>query len=148
MASRNSLAPECTAEMTGTATVTVNPLPIVTLNSDQVGNEFCAGTNVKFTAGGADEYAFYLSSVDPSNLLQARSTNNEYESALLTDGQQIVVEGFDTSTSVNTQCSATASVTVAVNEHPSAAPTQDPVCDGGNLQLYANPSGGTSYNFV
>ena len=73
---------------------------------------------------------------DPSNLLQARSTDNTYESAVLTDGQQIVVEGFDTSTSINTQCSATASVTVNVNSRPTGRISGTKViCEGASTTL-------------
>ncbi|WP_289053449.1 gliding motility-associated C-terminal domain-containing protein [Carboxylicivirga marina] len=116
--------------------VKVNDVPNVDLNSDQTGDRFCAGTDVTFTASGADEYTFYLGTVEPANIVQARSTDDTYNTTTLTDGDVVVVEGFDTSTSAITSCGATASVAVSVDELPTVVLSGDnTVCDGQTTDL-------------
>lgn len=47
-------------------TVTVNPLPIVSLLESSGGNLLCANQSVTFTAGGASTYQFYVNNVPVS----------------------------------------------------------------------------------
>jgi len=119
-------------------TVIVNPTPIVTLSSDQTNDEFCPGTNVTFTAGGADEYIFYVNGVED----QPRGATNTYTNNTLIDGDIVTVEGFDLTYA--TECSSTASITVTVFEAPTVSPSFDPTCDGSDLQLYSNRANGTA----
>ncbi len=134
-------------DMTGSATVTVNPIPAVALVSDQTNNEFCPGTNVTFTASGADEYVFYKGSIAPGNEVQGRSATATYSDNTLVNGDVIFVQGFDTD--YLTDCSGTANVSVTVFPEPQVTPSFDPVCDGGGLQLNANRTGGTAnYSFA
>ena len=121
----------CTAQptdITGTPAVTVNPIPSVTLNSDQPGDEFCAGTDVEFTAGNADEYEFYRNAINPGNIVQARSTDNTFNTTGLADGDVIYVVGYDTNYA--TDCNANASVTVVVNEVVASISISAPVPGG------------------
>jgi gliding motility-associated-like protein len=56
----------CTAlpsGLTGTATITVVPLPVVTMTSDDFDNAICENQSITFTAAGADLYTFYLNGV-------------------------------------------------------------------------------------
>ncbi|MCU4165358.1 gliding motility-associated C-terminal domain-containing protein [Carboxylicivirga caseinilyticus] len=138
---------EGTCEETLDWTVIANPTPVVTLSSDQTSDEFCPGTNVTFTAGGADEYIFYKNGTAVGNIVQGRSATNTYSDNTLVDGDIIYVEGFDTNYA--TDCSAIESITVTVFDPPIVSPSYDPTCDGSDLQLYANRTNGTSsYSFA
>gem|GEM_PF-3290416 len=136
----------CTNTLTHNVVIRSNPN--VTLDSDPASAVFCSGTNVLFTAGGADEYAFYLGSIAPANELQARSAVNTYNTSALNHGDIVIVQGFDTSNAPVTDCSATAQITVTVYELPVVTPTFDATCDGDDLNLHANPTlGAGGYTF-
>ena len=136
------------SDLTGSAAVVVNPVPVVALSSDQTDDDFCPGTLVTFTASGADEYIFYKGSVAAANIVRPRSTTATYADDTLIDGDIIIVEGFDTDHAPTTDCSARAQVVVTVHQPPVVAPAFDPACDGDNLNLKANPSAGTpAYTF-
>ncbi len=132
---------EGTCEETLDHVVVVNPTPVVTLTSDQVGDEFCDGVNVTFTAGGANEYAFYKNAISPANEVQARSALNTYQDAGLVNGDVIIVEGFDTSFAPATDCSATANVTVVVNDVTATLSISSPgavICAGTPITFSAS----------
>ncbi|MCU4176121.1 gliding motility-associated C-terminal domain-containing protein [Carboxylicivirga sp. N1Y90] len=141
-------------DMTGGAIVIVNPIPNVTLVSDQAGDEFCAGTLVEFTAGDAnvDEFIFYKNGIE----VQARSTTATWSANDLVDGDQITVEGFDTDFAPNTDCSAiSAPVTVVVNEVTATLSISSPgavICAGTPVTFNANAvktpfDAGATYNY-
>ncbi|WP_282038802.1 gliding motility-associated C-terminal domain-containing protein [Saccharicrinis aurantiacus] len=119
-------------------TTTVNPLPPVVLVSDQANDEFCSGTTVTFTAGGATTYEFF---VDGSNV-QGPSALNTYISSTLTNGQVVSVVGEDA-----IGCESIRAIAVIVNE-TTASLTSDKgnaICKGDEVIFTA--TGGNSYEF-
>src|SRR5690554_5942419 len=69
-------------------TISVRPLPVVDLVSDQPDNVACPGETVLLTASGADQYAFEVNGVQ----VQAPGATATY-SAVFDDGDQIIVYG-------------------------------------------------------
>src|SRR5690554_5092443 len=69
-------------------TISVRPLPVVELVSDQPDNVACPGETVLLTASGADQYAFEVNGVQ----VQAPGATATY-SAVFADGDQIIVYG-------------------------------------------------------
>src|ERR1035437_8789917 len=78
--------PVCSNTITGTATVTINPIPTPTLPSSAPGNVSCQGTSVTFTAGGGTNYDFRVGGVTVQNSLLTT-----YTTTSLADGQIVNV---------------------------------------------------------
>lgn len=67
--------------------ITVNPMPNITLLSDDADNSFCYGSNITFTAtAGLSNYNFRVDGTTVQN-----GTENTYSTASLTDGQTVDV---------------------------------------------------------
>jgi gliding motility-associated-like protein len=129
----------CEEWMTGSPVVTVNSNPTVGLSSDQGSDTFCEGTNVTFTATGANEYEFYKGTIDPLNIVKTRSTEDFYTANDLVDGDVIWVVGWDAS---STQCTDNASVTVTVNPQPTSIISgTTSICDGSSTDLTIDLTG-------
>ncbi|MBA7524982.1 hypothetical protein ES705_17127 [subsurface metagenome] len=80
---------------------TVNSLPVPTLVSDDADNIICSGDTITFTAGGGNEYEFYVNGLVAKSI----STDTIYVTDSLSDGDIVTVEVFDTVTG----CSAVSS---------------------------------------
>lgn len=123
-------APACTHPISGTATVTVNPLPPATLSSSDPDNIHCAGTSVTFTAGGGTNYNFTVAGTSVQN-----GTLATYTTSTLTNGQVVGV----TVTNAG-GCSATLSgpsgIINFVNALPFIFVSSQPVC-AVNLLTYS-----------
>jgi hypothetical protein len=110
----------CTA--TASRTLTVNPLPIVSITGD---NEICAGENTIFTANGGVTYLW--------------DTNETSSFITVSVAREYIVTVTDVK-----GCTATASRTLTVNPLPIASITGDnEICAGENTIFTAN--GGASY---
>ena len=109
---------------TATASIIVNPLPIITVNSDTI----CMGTNAVLTANGASTYVWSSGNTGASAILSPTVATN------------YTVTGTDIHSCVNT---ATASV--KVNLTPIISVTNDTTCPGNPATLTA--SGGTTYTW-
>ena len=106
---------------TATSTVTVNPLPIVNVNSPTV----CAGVAATLTATGATTYAWNNgSTVNPLSVTPGVTTN-------------YTVTGTDLG------CSASATATVTVNPSPNVTVNSPTICAGDVATLTA--TGATTY---
>ncbi|MGC1392157.1 MAG: gliding motility-associated C-terminal domain-containing protein, partial [Bacteroidales bacterium] len=102
-------SPGCSNTITGTATITVNPLPVPSLISSDADNIFCVGTSVTFTAGGGTSYNFRVSGTSVQD-----SPSLSYTTSSLINGQTVDV----IVTTVN-GCMATSSgITNYVNPLP------------------------------
>ncbi|MDD4671379.1 MAG: T9SS type A sorting domain-containing protein [Bacteroidales bacterium] len=89
-----------------------NPTPTPTLDSDATSNTICSGNIITFTAGGGDEYVFYLNGSE----IQARSTDNTFVASLLNDQDEVSVIVYSTA-----GCMAESlPITVTVNPLPEA----------------------------
>jgi gliding motility-associated-like protein len=105
------------------ATVTVNPLPNVTVNSPAV----CAGQPASLVAGGAGTYLWSTgSTLNPISVSPLSTTSY-------------------TVTGTTAGCSQTAVATVTVNVVPTVTVNSSTVCSGSSVTLTANasPAGGT-----
>lgn len=121
-------------------TVEVSPYPVVTLSQTDVDQILCAGDTVSFTAGGANNYEFYITgaSQGPSSPVNVMTTN------ALTNGAMVSVMG------TTGYCAATSATTFTYVVNPLPIVGLNPLtptsyCDGDTLSLLA--SGGTSYEF-
>jgi len=114
---------------TATATVTVNPLPIVNVNSATI----CEGDNATLTATGATSYTWTpsgtLSSASGSPVTATPSTTTTY-----------------TVTGTTGSCSNTATSTVTVNPNPVVSVNSPSICEGASVTLTA--MGATTYSWT
>jgi hypothetical protein len=118
--------------------ITVNPLPNVTLTSDQSNDEFCLGTNVTFTGANAVDYEFFIDGVS----VQASGVSDQYSTNLLTNAQEVSVIGID-----GNGCQDTSFVTVTVNQ-ATAGLTSDlgsTICE--DVEAIFRATGGSTYEF-
>jgi hypothetical protein len=103
----------------------------LTLTSDAVGNSFCVGDTISFTASGTQEYEFYVN----GSLIQTRSTSNTLSIALNEDST-ISVTGYDS------VCGETLELNLAANVVDGGTitgPTE--VCFGNSIDLISVVSG-------
>ncbi len=129
--------PNCSSEEI--FTVTVNALPATTLNASAT--TICSGDSVTFTAGGGNEYEFYVDGVS----VQAQSATNTYTTTGLSNGESVTVRAVNTATGCD---STSAGIMVTVNVLPTVtASNNGPVCSGSDLLLSATSSGATSWQW-
>src|ERR1019366_6090313 len=111
-----------------TATVTVNPLPIVTVNASTV----CNGTSATLTASGATTYLWNTGATAAGITVTPASTTNY------------------TVTGITTGCSIAKTTTVTVNPLPavSNSPLSQTICSGASSALVTLTSGISGTTFV
>ncbi|HEY5470591.1 MAG TPA: gliding motility-associated C-terminal domain-containing protein [Bacteroidales bacterium] len=116
--------PGCSNNLSGSATVTVNAIPVPTLSSSDADNIICAGTNVTFTAGGGTNYNFRIGGTTIQN-----GPSSTYSTSTLTNGQVVNVVVTNAS-----GCSANSSgITNFVNSLPFIFVSGSPTCSGDKL---------------
>ncbi len=110
------------------ATVSVNPIPIVTVNSGTI----CSGASASLTASGATTYSWSntatLSSSSGSNVTATPSSTTVY-----------------TVTGTSLGCAGTATSTVTVVPNPVITVNSGTICTGSSVTL--NASGATTYSW-
>ncbi|PLW93218.1 MAG: hypothetical protein C0592_06780 [Marinilabiliales bacterium] len=123
-------------------TVTVNPVPLVTVVCSDPDTAICDGDNVMFTANGSDQYAFFVDGIQQGPY----STVTTYNTSALTNGQQVTVQA---NTALGCHSVAVDSFTVQVAPYPIVTMIQsDPdstICDGDTVTFIA--SGADYYEF-
>ncbi|MCW3085679.1 MAG: hypothetical protein JWP12_3045 [Bacteroidetes bacterium] len=112
---------------TAVSTVTVTPLPVVSVNSPAI----CAGQTANLTANGGTTYTWTAGTT-----VTGTNTANATPAATTTY----------TVTGTTSSCSATAISTVTVNPIPTVTVNSPTVCAGQTANLSA--SGGTSYSWT
>ncbi|WP_462317249.1 beta strand repeat-containing protein, partial [Marinilabilia sp.] len=125
--------------------VVVYQLPSATLDADPA--FFIEGTNVDFTAGGGDEYTFYLNGAE----VRARGTDNLWSSNTLVDGDSVSVEVYEDHGSFYCQSSAYIIMSVFGNvDQPVVDITNAEYCsgDGGATVTVNNPQDGVTYEVI
>jgi gliding motility-associated-like protein len=106
---------------TTTSTVTVNSLPIVTVNSGTI----CVGGSVVLTASGANTYSW------------ANATGLSTTTGSVVTANPVTIEVYTvTGTDVN-NCVNTATSTVTVNSLPTVTVTSGVICTGSSIALTA-----------
>lgn len=121
----------CGYKQTLTHTATVNPLPIVSVNSGNA-SSICLGDSVNLTAAGASGYVWNNSSTTAT--INVNPSSDSVYSVIGTDANG---------------CKDTATTNVTVNPLPTVTSSSNvigPSCDGNTFYLIA--SGGTSYSWV
>ncbi|MFL5765047.1 MAG: PKD domain-containing protein [Bacteroidia bacterium] len=122
--------------------VTVNPLPVVTLNVFP-NDTICQGQTVTFTASPSTlvNYQFYVNSV-----MVQDSSSSSFTSSSLSDGDSIYVTG---SNAFNCASLGSNAVVMKVNPLPSVSLSSSGLsaCAGDSLVFTASPSGYDSYSF-
>ncbi len=126
----------------GGITITVNPLPIVTMICSEPDTTICAGNQITFNASGAQQYEFFVDAVSqgPPSLLSFFTTT------ALTNGQSVSVTGYSSA-----GCWSVSSdvFTVTVNDYPvvnlSVSDPATSLCAGDTLVFTA--SGGDEWEF-
>ncbi len=120
-----------------TATLTISPLPTVSVSSSPV----CAGTNATVTAtpGVAGTYSYLWTvpagATNPGNVATFTTSVAGSYSVVMTDS--------------NTNCqSASAAVTVVINVQPTVTVTSPPVCTGTNATVTATPLPAGNYSYA
>lgn len=115
-----------TCVITDSVVVTVNPLPIVSVNSPVI----CAGQTATLTASGAATYSWSTSATTGSITVTPVTTTSY------------------TVTGVTTGCSATATSSVTVNPLPTAnAGTDQTACIGSTINFTNTSTGGINYKW-
>lgn len=121
----------CGYKQTLTHTVTVNPLPIVSVNSNNA-SSICIGNSANLAAAGASSYVWSNGSTSSSQTVSP-SADSVY-SVIGTDANG---------------CKDTAATNVTVNPLPTVTASSavtGPSCDGNTFYLIS--SGGTSYSWT
>ena len=121
----------CTVAMSGSATVSVNPLPTVTTTPSGSTN-ICNGSSVTLTAAGASTYSWS----PPTGL---DTTNGATVHASPVSTTAYTVTGTDANGCQNTT-NVTVTVTVLTN---TVSPATATICVGNSQTFTSNPSGGT-----
>lgn len=124
-----------------TLTIGVNPIPVVSLTSTDVDNVFCAGSPVTYTAAGATNYEFFLSSVSQGAASPIATFN----------GSTLTAATYTLSVTGTTNgCSSTDAKNIVVNAVPtvtmSSSDADNQFCNGTNVTLTGN--GATNYEFI
>jgi hypothetical protein len=127
----------CIASSAPVITMTVNPLPVPTLVSDQPGNISCINETVTFTAGGGSQYQFFVNGVaqgalSPVSVFTHSSSSNFNVSVRVVD--------------VN-NCEATSAPLNLTVSQPVAGLTvsSNPICLGESVSFIGG--GGEFYEF-
>ena len=121
-------------------TTTVNPVPTITLISDDIDNIICEGEDINITASGGTSYELFIDgfSNGPSN------ATSSYLLDTLTTAHNINFSG------TLAGCSSTSnSINIQVNELPNVISTisdlDTTICEGDNVTISA--TGATTYSF-
>ncbi len=132
---------QCTEVFSNELIVTVNPLPTVSLTSSVPTNTICQGTEVTFTAAGADEYEFFVNGTS----VQGPSSNSSYQTDTLVHLDEVHVRGIDAN-----NCTALSSpITTVVNELPTATISGSAdMCIDEQISLFFNMTGKLPFEVI
>lgn len=132
---------------TGTSvitTITLTPLPIVSLTSSFTGSNICSTDTVDFIATGASNYIYYNNGIP----ISGNFSSGLYSTSDLSSGEVISVEG--TSNNCSSFSSSTFSYIVEppINLNFSYTNGLDSICNGTPLSFSGVGLGVTQYNLV
>ncbi len=109
----------------------------VELTTDAIASSICSGTQVEFTASGADEYEFFIDGVSTG----APSASNVYQSSTLTNGQIVSVEGTSTTLGCSQQAFSDFYIHVLDVPTVSVSPSNH-FCEGDSAMLSSSVATG------
>ncbi len=99
----------CTSTSLPALSVTVNPIPTVTITSSDADDIICAGESVTFTGNGSNQFQFFIDGVAQTTL----STNATFTTTSLANGEAVEIIGSSLG------CTASSGViTMTVNPVP------------------------------
>lgn len=113
----------CAVTISNTATVSVNPLPTVTVNSATI----CSGSTTTLTVSGATTYSWSTSSTATAIAVNPTATTNY------------------TVTGTSNNCPSSKIITVTVNANPTVTVNSGTICSGSPAILTA--SGASTYSW-
>jgi len=124
-----------------TINVVVNPIPTITLTSNDADNIICAGQPVTFTGAGGSMYRFFVSGIPQGSL----SPTSTFTTSSLLNGQTVTVFGSALG------CTSTSSpIVMTVNALPNMSLSSDDAnnifCEDEIVTFTAN--GATNYEFI
>ncbi|MCF8275237.1 MAG: PKD domain-containing protein [Flavobacteriales bacterium] len=133
----------CFANPSDTIVPTVNPIPTVTLTSDDLDNTICAGETVTFTASpaGLDSYEFF----NGNNSLQNGASNILFGTVPVNNSITVVA--------TDNGCPSVASAAIVTQVNPlpfvtiTSSDLNDSICDGDDIIFTALPLGLADYQF-
>lgn len=122
-------------------TMTVNPVPVVTVSKVPNTNLICAGDELTFTAGGADNYRLLIDGAErfPFSASNTFSINN------LVNGETVSVEGEQNGCVARSGDSTTFIVNPIPVVNLASSDADNTICDGESVTLTA--SGAAVYEF-
>ena len=131
----------CGAVFTNESAVVVNSLPDIVMSSSDSNDIICDGTEVTFSASGANHYEFQIN----NSVVQPTSAANQYVTNTLNNYDTVRVIGTD-----NNGCSAESpAIVTMVNELPAATITDTAsVCAGNPLILELEMTGSLPFEVV
>lgn len=133
----------CFANPSDTIVPTVNPIPTVTLSSDDLDNEICEGETITFTASptGLDNYEFFNGTTSiqdgPSDFLFGTIPINNSITVVATDNGCVSAP----STAIVTQVNAIPQLTLTSSD------SDNSICEGEDVIFTALPTGLANYEF-
>lgn len=121
--------------------VTVNPLPVITLTSSDVDNSICDGESVTYSSSGADLYEFFVNGVTQgsANPSSSLTINN------LNDNDIVSVEGFSAAGCSSQEVMPAIEVLPIPTVVLTSTDPNEQICDGESVTFTA--SGATLYEF-
>ncbi len=133
---------KCFTWMTGAADVTVHPEPQLSVTST-MGTTFCEGTTTTLSASETS-----TPSMDPDVEYVWRVGGSTVHTGASFDVTPTTSTSYEvTGTNINTGCDNKSTIDIVVNPKPEVAPKYEAVCEGQDLKLHADPSGGSgTYN--
>ena len=133
----------CFANPSDTIVPTVNPIPTVTLTSDDADNTICAGEPITFTAdpAGMDSYEFF----NGSNSLQNGASNILFGTVPANNSITVVA--------TNNGCPSVPSTAIVTQVNPipfvtvTSSDSDNMICEGDNVVFTVLPLGMVDYQF-
>jgi gliding motility-associated-like protein len=137
----------CETWMNGSPVVTVNPVPVPVPETDSPTNTYCEGIDIKLYDDNGENPDYEYSWTGPGISEPAGRIGHTITVTGVTAGtHEYYLTITDNDPGKTTHCSATESISVTVNESPSASPSVSPseVCVGESITISANASKGTA----
>ncbi|WPP49324.1 PKD-like domain-containing protein [Catalinimonas niigatensis] len=132
---------QCDDVLSNELEVVVHPLPVVSLTSSIPNDIICSGTEVSFTAAGAEMYEFYVNGVS----VQGPSANNMYVTDSLVHMDEVYVLGTDG----NSCQSLSNSIITIVNDLPTVSIDGSAnICKGSQTSLILHMTGKMPFEVV
>ncbi|QHT71730.1 PKD domain-containing protein [Rhodocytophaga rosea] len=132
----------CSA-LSNSITVTVHPLPLITLTSSDADNAICAGETITFTATSstATIYEFFVDGVSKQN-----GASNSYSTNTLINGQIVTVKAA-TSDGCTATSNSISTTVYAITVNLTSSDSDNKICIGETVTFTASSNIAATYEF-